>query len=43
MLSQRADHLVGIVINGLQLNSDSYYGYYGYKKYGYNYKEGADA
>ena len=43
MLSQRADHLVGIVINGLQSNSDSYYGYYGYKKYGYNYKEGADA
>ena len=43
MLTQRADHLVGIVINGLRSNSDSYYGYYGYKKYGYNYKEGADA
>ena len=43
MLTQRADHLVGIVINGLRSNSDSYYGYYGYKKYGYNYKENADA
>ena len=43
MLTQRDDHLVGLVLNGLRANSDSYYGYYGYKKYGYNYKEKADA
>lgn len=43
MLTKNADHLVGVVINGLRANSESYYGYYGYKKYGYKYKEDADA
>jgi capsular exopolysaccharide synthesis family protein len=39
----RNNHLLGVVMNALQANDSSYYGYYGYKKYGYNYKENADA
>jgi len=33
------NHYVGVVLNALSINDSSYYGYYGYKKYGYSYAE----
>lgn len=30
-------HFVGVIVNGLRPRDESYYGYYGYKKYGYHY------
>jgi capsular exopolysaccharide synthesis family protein len=43
MLKQGSDHFVGVVLNGLRPEDDSYYGYYGYRKYAYHYGEDDDA
>ncbi len=36
-------HYVGVVLNGLQVNDESYYGYYGYRNDAYAKGEGHDA
>jgi capsular exopolysaccharide synthesis family protein len=43
MLAREGNHYVGVVLNDLSQDDSSYYGYYGYKKYGYTYQEGHDA
>jgi len=39
ILKRSGKHYVGLVLNGLSLSDSSYYGYYGYRKYGYHYTE----
>lgn len=39
LLTENNDRFVGVVLNGLRINEDSYYGYYGYRKYAYKYGE----
>lgn len=39
MISENAQHFVGLVLNDLGTQDESYYGYYGYRKYSYNYEE----
>ena len=43
MVSREGGHLVGVVLNGLRPNDESYYGYYGYHRYDNTYAEGSDA
>ncbi|MGO9639591.1 MAG: GumC family protein [Terracidiphilus sp.] len=38
-LTENGKHYTGVILNGLQPRDESYYGYYGYKKYGYYYGE----
>ena len=37
MLTESSKHFVGVIVNGLRKEDESYYGYYGYRKYSYNY------
>jgi len=39
LLARGGKHYVGLVLNGLNSNDSSYYGYYGYRKDAYPYKE----
>jgi capsular exopolysaccharide synthesis family protein len=39
-LSEQNGHFVGVVLNGLRPEDESYYGYYGYRNYAYHYGEG---
>jgi len=39
LLRRGGRHYVGLVLNGLSITDSSYYGYYGYRKYGYPYGE----
>jgi Mrp family chromosome partitioning ATPase len=43
MLRRDGGHLVGVVLNGLRPQDESYYGYYGYHRYDNTYAEGSDA
>jgi capsular exopolysaccharide synthesis family protein len=43
MLTQAGNHFVGVVLNGLRTDDESYYGYYGYHKYTDHYGEGDNA
>lgn len=43
MLHRGGGHLVGVVLNGLRPQDESYYGYYGYHRYDNKYAEGSDA
>lgn len=43
MLHRDGGHLVGVVLNGLLPQDESYYGYYGYHRYDNTYAEGSDA
>lgn len=43
MLHRDGGHLVGVVLNGLRPEDQSYYGYYGYEAYENKYSEGSDA
>ena len=43
MLTRDGKHYVGVVLNCLSQDASSYYGYYGYKKNAYPYKEDRDA
>jgi capsular exopolysaccharide synthesis family protein len=38
-LTEGTRHYAGVVLNGLRPRDESYYGYYGYRKYSYNYEE----
>ena len=42
MLKRDGSHLVGVVVNGLRPQDESYYGYYGYHRYDNKYAEGPD-
>jgi polysaccharide biosynthesis transport protein len=42
MLNRDGGHLVGVVLNGLRPQDESYYGYYGYHRYDNTYAEGSD-
>jgi capsular exopolysaccharide synthesis family protein len=42
-LTTAAKHYTGVVLNGLRPRDESYYGYYGYRKYAYNYAEDDNA
>ena len=42
MLHRDGSHLVGVVVNGLRPQDESYYGYYGYHSYDNKYAEGSD-
>ncbi len=37
LLTDNGKHFVGVILNGLRPEDKSYYGYYGYRKYSYNY------
>jgi capsular exopolysaccharide synthesis family protein len=37
LLTDAGSHFVGVILNGLRPHDDSYYGYYGYRKYSYHY------
>jgi polysaccharide biosynthesis transport protein len=37
MLTNTSNHYVGVILNGLRPQDESYYGYYGYRNYSYNY------
>jgi tyrosine-protein kinase Etk/Wzc len=37
LLTDSSKHFVGVVLNGLRPQDESYYGYYGYRKYSYHY------
>jgi capsular exopolysaccharide synthesis family protein len=39
ILTQPNKHFVGVIVNGLRPQDESYYGYYGYRKYAYHYGE----
>jgi capsular exopolysaccharide synthesis family protein len=39
LLTDGSQHYVGVVLNCLDPREDSYYGYYGYRKYSYHYGE----
>jgi len=39
LLSHSPNNFVGVVLNGLRPQDESYYGYYGYRKYAYHYGE----
>lgn len=43
MVHRDGSHLVGVVLNGLRPDDESYYGYYGYHRYDNTYAEGSDA
>ncbi len=43
ILTADSKHYLGVVLNGLRPHDESYYGYYGYRKYGYSYGEDNDA
>ncbi len=43
MVSQNSKHFVGMILNGLRPDDENYYGYYGYRKYSYNYGEDGNA
>ena len=43
ILHRDGGHLVGVVLNGLRPQDESYYGYYGYYGYNNKYAEGSDA
>ena len=43
ILHRDGGHLVGVVLNGLRPDDQSYYGYYGYHRYDNSYAEGSDA
>ena len=38
-LTEGTEHYTGVVLNGLRPRDESYYGYYGYRKYAYHYLE----
>ena len=42
ILMRGGRHYVGLVLNGLSVNDSSYYGYFGYRKQAYPYKENGD-
>jgi succinoglycan biosynthesis transport protein ExoP len=37
LITQTGHHFCGIILNGLRPSDESYYGYYGYRKYAYKY------
>jgi capsular exopolysaccharide synthesis family protein len=37
LLTEDSKHFVGVILNGLRPQDESYYGYYGYRKYSYHY------
>lgn len=39
ILNDKGSPSVGVILNGLEESDDSYYGYYGYRKYSYKYEE----
>jgi polysaccharide biosynthesis transport protein len=39
ILTESSRHFVGVIVNGLRPEDQSYYGYYGYRKYSYHYGE----
>lgn len=43
MLTQDNHHFVGVILNGLRPQDESYYGYYGYRKYTDHYGEDGHA
>jgi polysaccharide biosynthesis transport protein len=43
LLRREGDHRLGVVVNGLRPQDESYYGYYGYHGYDNKYAEGSDA
>lgn len=42
-LVENSKHFVGVVLNCLRADDDSYYGYYGYRNYSHHYGGGDDA
>lgn len=43
LATQNSKHFVGMILNGLRPDDENYYGYYGYRKYSYNYSEDGNA
>lgn len=43
LMAQNTRHFVGVILNGLRPEDESYYGYYGYRKYSYHYGEDGNA
>jgi len=43
ILANSSKHFVGVIMNGLRPQDENYYGYYGYRKYSYNYGKDGDA
>lgn len=39
ILEDNGSSFIGVILNGLSESDDSYYGYYGYRKYNYKYAE----
>jgi capsular exopolysaccharide synthesis family protein len=39
LLRRDGRHYVGLILNGMDVNDSSYYGYHGYRRYGYRYSE----
>jgi capsular exopolysaccharide synthesis family protein len=39
LLRREGRHYVGLILNGMDVNDSSYYGYHGYRRYGYRYSE----
>jgi capsular exopolysaccharide synthesis family protein len=39
LLRANGKHYVGVILNALSTSDSSYYGYYGYRRYGYRYEE----
>jgi polysaccharide biosynthesis transport protein len=42
LLRRDGRHYVGLILNGMDVNDSSYYGYHGYRRYGYRYSEDND-
>lgn len=43
ILTEPNKHFVGVIVNGLRPEDESYYGYYGYRQYSYKYSEDPNA
>ncbi len=43
LVTEKSNHYVGVVLNALRPKDENYYGYYGYRKYSYNYGEDHNA
>ena len=43
LLKDTSNHFVGVILNCLRPQDDSYYGYYGYRRYSRNYNEDSNA
>lgn len=39
LLRREGRHYVGLILNGMDVTDSSYYGYHGYRRYGYRYSE----